>query len=74
MVSYSNKVIGSMAQVYNPKHRATHTKGGLQKKDLTTSKSSGLVVSKKKQAAGHRLAKKFPPQLTQAARFTGRRR
>lgn len=73
MVSYS-KVIGNKAQVYSNKHRATHTKGGLQKKDLTISKSSGKVVSKKKQAAGHKLARSFPPQLTQAAPFTRRRR
>lgn len=71
MVSH-NKVIGTKTDVW--KGKAHRTKGGLQKKHLTISKSSGKVVSKAKQAAGHALAKKFPPQLTQAAPFTRRRR
>lgn len=67
-----NKVIGTKTEVW--KGVAHHTKGGLQKKDLTISKSSGKVVSKRKQAAGHKLAKKFDPKLTQAPLFTRRRR
>ena len=64
--------IGSKADVW--KGAALRTKAGLQRKDLTISKSSGKVVSKRKQAAGHALAKKFPPQLTQAPPFRRGRR
>lgn len=67
-----NKVIGTKTEVW--KGKAHHTKGGLEKKHLTISKSSGKVVSKKKQAAGHKLARQYDPKLTQAPLFTRRRR
>ena len=60
------KNIGKKHEVFNG--TALKTVGGLKKQHLTKSKS-GKIVSKKQQAAGKRLAKKFPPQLTQAPRF-----
>lgn len=60
------KIIGKKHEVFNG--TALKTVGGLKKQHLTRSKS-GKIVSKKKQAAGKKLAKKFPPQLTQAPRF-----
>jgi hypothetical protein len=60
------KTIGRKHEVFSG--IALKTVGGLRKHHLTKSKS-GKIVSKKKQAAGKRLAKKFPPRLTQAPRF-----
>ena len=60
------KNIGKKHEVYNGTARTTS--GGLKKQHLTKSKS-GKIVSKKQQAAGKKLAKKFPPRLTQAPRF-----
>jgi hypothetical protein len=60
------KTVGKKHEVFNG--TALKTVGGLKKHHLTVSKS-GKVVSKKKQAAGKRLAKKFPPQDTKAPNF-----
>lgn len=60
------KKIGKKHEVFSGV--ALKTVGGLKKQHLTKSKS-GKIVSKKQKAAGHRLAKKFPPQKTQAPRF-----
>lgn len=61
------KTVGKKHEVFNG--TALKTVGGLKKQHLTISKSSGKVVSKKKQAAGKRLAKKFPPLATKAPNF-----
>jgi hypothetical protein len=63
---FTVKTIGKKHEVF--KGTALKTSGGLMKHHLTKSKS-GKIVSKKKQAAGRKLAKKFPPQLTQAPAF-----
>jgi len=65
------KIIGTKSEVW--RGAAVKTRGGLTKKDLTISRSSGKIVSKKQQRRGHALAKMFPPQLTQAPLFTRRR-
>lgn len=61
------KVYGSKADVWAG--RALMTKGKLRKKHLTISKSSHKPVSKKKQALGKKLARKYPPQLTKHPNF-----
>ena len=60
------KTIGKKHEVFNG--TAIKTVGGLKKHHLTRSKS-GKIVSKKQQAQGKKLAKKYPPQRTQAPRF-----
>lgn len=55
--------------VWEGKLKKTST--GLTKKDLAISRSSGKVVSKKKQMAGRRLDRIFPTKLTRAAPFHG---
>lgn len=52
------KTIGSRHDVFAGK--AHHTKSGLKAKDLAISKHSGKVVSKKKQAHGHRIMRNHP--------------
>lgn len=48
---------------------ALKTRGGLTRKDITRS-ASGKAVSIKQQKRGFKLAKKYPPRLTQAPLFT----
>lgn len=48
--------VGSRASVFHS--NAVHTSGGLTKSDLVKNKR-GEIVSKKKQAAGRKLYKKF---------------
>ena len=62
----NSKTVGSMLEVW--RGTSQKTAGGLNKKDLTLSKS-GKVVSKKQQQAGFRLAKSYPPSATQAPPF-----